>query len=399
MTQEPRADVVPPTDIAWLEVFGQAAHGAAEPYFSWSAPGQPVGFFVGRNGSGKSRLAKIIALRSGGRLLSTDRLAGLMAFINYGWTSVPNPEGQRGVPVGGQERQQAREFSATHGSGVDELYALREQPDVWLRVAAFIRRALGRVVDLRVQAGFLDPHIRIGDVEYSLLRDEGHGLRELVVLLAATYRADWTLLVVDEPELHLHPSLARLWLSEIHSECRASDRRALIVTHEPSLLRPKTVTDLEAIWFFCAGNAPVNVGRAVLPEQRTKVEASLQENPEIVSDLAFGPRPVLVEGPHDVTALTVALTRTEPPEVVAQTDLVRCGGSGGVALWFEIARKLHVDVRGVADLDALFDQAMRRAVELSPDTAAMVREEMKINPATITEALKPLHQRMGPRER
>ena len=202
-------------------------------------------------------------------------------------------------------------------------------------------------------------------------------------------------LVVDEPELHLHPSLARLWLSEIQAECKASDRRALIVTHEPSLLRPKTVSDLEAIWFFSAGRPPVNVGGVVLPEQRARVEASLEENPGLVSDLAFAPRPVLVEGPHDVTALSVSLTRTEPSEVVAQTDLVRCSGSGGVALWFELASKLRVDARAVADLDALFDHAIRRAVELAPDTAKLIREELKIHPATIAEALKPLHQRMG----
>lgn len=101
----------------------------------------------------------------------------------------------------------------------EELYALDEQPDVLLRVAAFIRRVLRRTIELRERAGYLDPVVVVGTEEYSLLREEGHGLRELVILLAATYRDDWSLLVVDEPELHLHPAMVRLWLSELQTEC------------------------------------------------------------------------------------------------------------------------------------------------------------------------------------
>lgn len=121
-----------------------------------------------------------------------------------------------------------QQMTAETGGAAEELYSLREQPEVWLRVAAFIRRTLGRVIELRESAGFLDPYVRVDDVEYSLLRDEGHGLRELVVLLAATYRADTRLLIVDEPELHLHPAMARMWLTELNRECTRTGKRAIL---------------------------------------------------------------------------------------------------------------------------------------------------------------------------
>lgn len=355
----------------------------------------PVSYFVGRNGSGKSRTAKRIVERTGGRLLSTDRLAGLMVYTNYGWTSIPAMEGFRGIPLGDQERGQARSLAQQSGSGIDEMYALKDQPEVWLRVAAFLRRALGRVMELRESAGLLDPYVRAGDIEYSLLRDEGHGLRELVILLTAVYRQDWTMLVVDEPELHLHPSMARLWLSELERVCREGNRRAVVVTHEPSLVKPAAYTDLEAIWLFVPGVGSQPLSAHVRGADAGRITASLQGNPQLVSQLVFSPRPVLVEGIHDVAALTVALGRTQAPEVVAQTDLIECGGSGGVALWFEVASAAGLDVRAVADLDACLAPEVQRVMDANSAVVMAYRNEFAVEPPKTSSVLRPLLDAMN----
>jgi len=383
-TQSP----LPGVTLTFSDVF--QGDSSAETFFSNSGWNHPVSFFVGRNGSGKSRAAKLVADKLGGRRLSTDRLSGLTKYRGWGWTSAPDPDGFPGVPLGDSERNNARQISREHGTGIEEMYTLKEQPEVWLRVAAFIRRALGRVVVLKEKSGFLDPHIRQGSVEYSLLREEGHGLRELLVLLTAVYRSDWQLLVVDEPELHLHPSMVRLWLGELVRECKAENRRAVVVTHEPSLVRPKTASDLDAIYYFSAGAAAAPISGAIQPGTADRVTASLTKNPELVSQLVFSPRPVLVEGTHDVAALTVALGRTQESEVVAQTDLVDCVGSGAVALWFEIADALKIDVRAVADLDACLDSAVQRVMDRSPDIQKRYKDELAAEPPKTSTVLQPL---------
>jgi hypothetical protein len=317
-----------------------------------------------------------------------------MAFQNWIWGSAPNPSQQRGVPLGAQERSQARSMSVEHGVATEEIYALREQPDVWLRVAAFIRRTLGREVELREVSGFLDPYVSLGDTAYSLIRDEGHGLRELVVLLSAVYRHDWSVLVVDEPELHVHPAMARLWISELQRECTATQRSAFVITHEPTLIRPTSADDLAAIWLFAAGAAPRLISGVIQDPQNDRVTASLAENPELVSQLVFSPRPVLVEGVHDVAALLTSINRTQPSEAAAQTDLVACGGTAGVALWFEIANKLGLDVRAVADLDALFDASVARAMDTRTDVAQRYQQELGLEPPRTSEALKSIQARM-----
>lgn len=381
--------------LSWGHIFPDHPR-SEEPYIEIDEWPQFVTYFVGPNGSGKSRTAtRVAGWVPESRLLSTDRLIGIMQVANQGWGALPTPEQYQGIPVGDQFWQNIQQTARPRGLATDELYTLRKEPDVLVRMAAFIQRALSRRIELRERGGFLDPVVFTEDSEHSLLRDEGHGLRELVVLLAAIYRRDWRLLVVDEPELHLHPSMARLWLAELERECRATDRRALIVTHEPNLVRPRSVEHLDALWLFRAGRAPVNVGSVVLPEQRDRVTTSLRRNPSLVSALAFSPGAVLVEGVHDVAALTTALERIAPPESVAQTDLIEAEGSSGVAMWFEIAKKLGLGARAVADLDALFTRDLQRALDAMPGVGDALATDLAATPAKLSTALAPLLVQMN----
>ena len=376
----------PETVLTVAAVFPAAAPSEREYVrMKWS---KPVSYFVGRNGSGKSRTAKALAVATGALYLSTDRLLGIMNVNSGTFGSSITPA--KGVALEYDSREYYDRQSREQGMATEQLRFLRDDPEVALRVAAFIRRALGRVIELRETAGFLDPFIRLGDIEYSLIRDEGHGLRELVVLLAALYRKDWEVLVVDEPELHLHPALARLWLSEVDMVCRKSNRHAIIVTHEPALVRPQMVDDLDAVWLFSPGRDPVTVRSNIPDALSARVTASLKTNVELISQLVFSPRPVLVEGPHDVAALTTALGRSQEHLVVAQTDFVRCGSSNAVAMWFVIAKSLHLDVMAVADLDAVLNSDVQRLIDASAGLQVSYRERLLAEPPQTYIALRPL---------
>ena len=378
--------------VTWSEIWGlEHSNGVAFASNGWP---HPVTYFIGRNGSGKSRTAKVVADRLNAQFLSTDRLAGLMTYSNYGWTSVPDATSLPGLPLGNESRSQLPNI-ARQGSAVAAMFALKDQPEVWLRVAAFMKNALGRSMELRENEGRLDPYIRVDGIEYSLFRGEGHGLRELTVLLTAVYRDGWQLLVVDEPELHLHPSLARLWLGELEAECIGRNRRAIVVTHQPTLVRPGTAADLGALRLFSPGQRSTTIADHVRAGNEARVTASLVQNPQLVSDLVFSPRPVLVEGTTDVAALKVALPRTVERAAVAQTDLVECGGSGGVALWFEISRSLGLDVRAIADLDACLAPEVQRVMDATPAVLSRYRQDFGTEPPKTSTVVRPLIQAMN----
>ena len=360
----------------------------------------PVSYFVGRNGSGKTRAAKRIAesLNRGSlstvKILSTDRLMGMV--------EAPRASESRRELKGYEiddpsMRATYNAQSRISGTRIDDIYAITDHPEIWIKVAAFMRRALGRFVDIREKNGRIDPYIVTEEGEYSLLRDEGHGLREILILLTAIYRSDWRLLIVDEPELHLHPALARMWLSVLEAECRKTRRNAIIITHEPALLKPENADDLSAIWFFNGLKPSIRMSDLVLSVQEERITSSLRENPQLVSQLVFSPRPVLVEGPTDSTALSVAISRLYPdnPEVPSQTDFVVCGGCTKLALWFEIARNMKIDFRAVADLDALFVADIQRVMDGTGNVRDSIANQFMEPSPAIRSALAPISHAIG----
>lgn len=352
-----------------------------------------VQFLVGRNGSGKTRTAKAMARAVTGRAvhyLSADRLSGITAYTQHATGAGYFPREYGGAGTDDMAKQYAKQAAQEWGTANDTLHVLREQPDTFLRLAALIRRAFGRRIRLVEKSGFLDPVVEFEGQQYSLLREEGHGLRELVILLTAVYRTDWDLLLIDEPELHLHPSLSRLWLQELQEECRSSGRRALVITHEPRLLTPTTWVDMSAIWVTQPQKRPVRLGAQVPTRRRADIEQSLSENPQLVGDLVFSPRPVLVEGVGDVAALRTTASRVCAREAVAQTDFIACGGKSKIPLWLRIAQDASLDVRVIADLDALFDSTVQGAIDPLPVVRRRYADEFHLEPASTPRALQPV---------
>jgi hypothetical protein len=366
--------------------------GGDQPYLEVQEWPAPVSLFVGRNGSGKSKTAIALAQGDRTRFLSSDRLAGIQNFeqrydVNY-------PGQMRGLSIDPDRVKGARSLTARYGVGADELHLLHDRPDLALRVASFIATTLGREVDIeRFNDGYLDPVVRVGTLEYSLLRDEGHGLRELVILLAATYRDDWDLLVVDEPELHLHSALTRIWYAELVKECETTNRHAVVVTHEASLVQPTSRADLHTIWHFAHGRAPMNLGEQAKTEHRDQaITHSLRANPALVSDLLFSPRPVLVEGALDHLALKLAIARTQEHASAVQTDVVQCGTNNVVPVWLDLCWALGLDARAVYDLDSIFEQRVQQSMDRREPVRTAYGKAFFADPATTAEVIRPLIQ-------
>jgi hypothetical protein len=385
-------DPARPTAAAHLTSDAVFGDGGGQDYLRVQEWPAPVSLFVGRNGSGKSRTAMALARVGRTRVLSTDRLAGIQQFERYYDVSYPGK--MPGLSLDPSRVESVRGVTAAHGVGADELLLLHERPDLALRVAAFVATTLGREVVIdHFTDGYLDPLVKVGTLQYSLLRDEGHGLRELVILLAATYRDDWDLLVVDEPELHLHSALTRLWYAELLEECRRTERHAVLVTHEASLVQPTERADLHAIWHFAQGRPPVNLGAQVKSEYRDEaIGKSLRANPALVSEMLFSPRPVLVEGALDQLALKIAIARTQDKSSAVQTDVVQCGGNNVLPVWLDLCWSLELDVRAVYDLDSIFDGRVQQAMDHLTAVEHAYGEKFHAHPRTTAQIIKPLLQ-------
>ena len=129
--------------------------------------------------------------------------------------------------------------------------------DLLIQVEGTLSHLFNREIILDWDSGRLVPKARRrGDnVQYRLDREECHGIKELLVLLTHLYDEQTQYLIIDEPELNLHPQYQAFFLEEVRkvagNPSTDSNRKALfLVTHSPFILDLKSTDDLKAIISF-----------------------------------------------------------------------------------------------------------------------------------------------------
>ena len=176
---------------------------------------RPVNYLVGPNGSGKSRFAAALGAKlPKSRLLPTDRLTGMEQ--HWSFPQFSSQQFEQGLA---RSRFSGLTAPVSAGSGIAALAMLEERLDVRIQVEATLRHLFNREIYFDWDEGNLVPKARrrgTGNSLYRLDRDECHGIKELCVLLANLYDETVDYLLVDEPELNLHPQLQAFLVQEIH---------------------------------------------------------------------------------------------------------------------------------------------------------------------------------------
>jgi len=162
-----------------------------------------INFLVGPNGSGKSKFAEALQRHLGdARILGTDRLEGMEQ--SNAFRSIFGDHLGKGLQKGHFQRFKD---AGQQGSGIDTLVLLEERMDLRIQVEATISHLFNRKIMLEWDSGNLLARAVLGDTgnSYRLDREECHGIKELLVLLTHLYNDEHPFLIIDEPELHLHP--------------------------------------------------------------------------------------------------------------------------------------------------------------------------------------------------
>ena len=251
----------------------------------------PINFLVGPNGSGKSRFANVLLnvlnqRQHSARLLGTDRLREMSK-------PVRSDAFFRDNFADGYEKsnfQRLREAGEL-GSGVDTVLLLEDRMDLRIRIEATLSHLFGRDVVLEWDSGNLTPKVVRRDTgeEYRLDRDECHGIKELFVLLTHLYNHQHKYLIVDEPELNLHPQYQAFFMQEVRKVAGnlaedGNKKVVFLITHSPFILDLRREDDLKSVIsvrseLFRAspsresGRGSV-VDRSSLPEESTRTTSN-----------------------------------------------------------------------------------------------------------------------------
>ena len=213
----------------------------------------PINYLVGPNGSGKSRFAETLKSHlNGSRLLGTDRLRGMNKNEGMGFIGEHFDSGIRK-----NQFNHLKEAGSNFGFGLDTFVILEERPDIRISIEATLSSLFDREVILEWDSGNLLPKaiLRSRGTTYRLDRDECHGIKELLVLLTHLYNDQHPYLIIDEPELNLHPQYQAFFLQEarklagLHSS-GTRKKILFLITHSPFIIDIKNIDDLSSIISF-----------------------------------------------------------------------------------------------------------------------------------------------------
>jgi len=324
-----------------------------------------INFLVGPNGSGKSMFAEALKSYLGNaRILGTDRLSGMEHTSPY-----KNAFGDHFA--NGLVKNQFPYFkeAGKQGFGLDTIILLEERMDLRIQVEATLSDLFSRRISLEWDSGNLIARARLGDTgnSYRLDRDECHGIKELLVLLTHLYNDEYPYLIIDEPELNLHPQYQAFFMQEVRKiagdpNVENTKKVIFLVTHSPFILNFRSVDDLKSVISFDLDHS--------IPKQLLDLDVPATERLSSLvprlnvhhKQLFFSDNPIFVEGNLDAQ-LVGAMQEARGVSVAgAGSCIIDAGGCEEVNHYLELCTALGKKAYFLYDLDSLFRGNLRACV-------------------------------------
>ena len=327
-----------------------------------------INYLVGPNATGKTRFAEQLKQQCQNqglkvRYLSSERLAGLER-QEYGMFTRSYMD--RGFDIG--QFANYKNYGMNYGLSADAFVILKEKLDVKIRIEATLSQLFGRRIRLVEESGFLKPMLqRIeGGDEYGLKESECHGLKELITLLTFLYNDDYNCLIIDEPELHLHPQFQTFFLQEIRkiagNPLNSPDKKCFfIVTHSPYYVDIRTLEDLKYCIVFQSDKLPACIDQ-LEGEDEWRIKRLLPRLNTHHKQFFFASRPIFVEGHSDQQIFTLIQEKRGKLLGASGSCIIDVGGKDELDVFFRICKKLNVDAQFITDLDMLIKGKLRQSV-------------------------------------
>lgn len=318
--------------------------------------------FVGPNGSGKTQVMKKLKddLKSKVdwklvRYLSSNRIGTLE---QYRSKTTPYYQDYDSVNLGGMDTKNKRhELEVATG----DFFALDERKDIYIKVTERLSKLFNRNVFLQWDSGNLKVYFKRNKFskEYSIA-NESSGLVNIVSILAALYDDDVKVLLIDEPEVSLHPQLQAFLLSEIMKVAgdynEKNKKMIIMATHSTDMINIRSIESLSNYVFFLEdGKSPVQIVPNSEELKNSKLKDLIPRLGQIHKKAFFIERPLLVEGVSDSLMCNYFDDRFELYLGVSGTHVIPIDGKGEFAATVKLMRLIGKKPVIIADLDAFVD--------------------------------------------
>lgn len=179
------------------------------------------------------------------------------------------------------------------------------------------------------------------------------GERELLTYLFAIYALNVrdALIIVDEPELHLHPRWQTTLFSLFERLAKITGNQFVLATHSPTFISPSSIQYVSRVYIENQKSNIVRLNASGLPNAKHLFNVVNSQNNE---QIFFTERVVLVEGLSDriffekvldIVAARAGIMRDSSLEIVS------VGGKGLFPAYQKLLESCHVGSAIIADLD------------------------------------------------
>ncbi|MFM0358976.1 AAA family ATPase [Paraburkholderia nemoris] len=338
---------------------------------------------VGPNGSGKTRALRAIktALDATNYISIHGRKTHFLAagrsgpLENYRAALInPGSIEQSDAAVGHiLHKKNWWNFESVTGS----LLALDSRADLRLKVEARLQQLFDRSVQLSWSQNGLNIRLSAmsGGASYAA-NHEASGILQLVALLAAIHNDEIGALLIDEPEISLHPQHQAFLLEEMErvagDPSDHSRKLIVIATHSASLLPLRKLSELPFFSFFnSARQPPTQVPDDADILKRNKLAALVARLSTTHRMAMFAERVLLVEGPSDEIIATQLARSLDLRLLARNAQILPVTGKGEFVEAAKLFRLMNKHIAVLADLDALADDngLVRSFSELPQATA------------------------------
>lgn len=313
--------------------------------------------FVGPNGSGKTQTLKCLRSYfkkqfgpSKVRYLSSNRMGEMEQYrskVNQ-YNYIPE-----NYEVGDREAKSARhEIETVTG----DFFTMDDKKDVYIKVSERLSTLFGRHIYLRWDSGKMKVFFEKTGTqkEYSVAL-EASGLVNVISILAAIFDEDTQVLLVDEPEVSLHPQLQSYLLREFKSAVDLYDKTIILSTHSTEFLSFESIKDFSNIIFFEENNKPLQIPLDAPQLQGNKTKDFLLRMGQVYKNGFFAKKVLLIEGASDLIICHALINKLELNIDVAGSQIIPVDGKGQFPAITNFFRMINKDVVILTDLDGFVD--------------------------------------------
>jgi putative ATP-dependent endonuclease of the OLD family len=176
------------------------------------------------------------------------------------------------------------------------------------------------------------------------------GEREILTYLFAIFALNVrdALIIVDEPELHLHPKWQRTLLRMFSKLAATTGNQFLLATHSPTFIAPESIQFVSRVFSHNQKSRVIRLNSAALPTDRHLFNIVNSHNNE---RLFFADKVVLVEGLSDRIFFEALLKKCRAELSRSTLEIIAVGGKGFFDAYVRILDASQIEHAVIADLD------------------------------------------------